>query len=592
MTLAASPSPFAVLRRRNFTLMWTGQLVETIGASLTSLAASILVFRETGSAMSVGLMLMATAAPSLLVGLVAGVFVDRYDRRRIMIAADVLRALLVLLIPFLTQFGVAWLYIVVMLISAVGQFFDPAYESILPETAPDEELAAANSLNAVATFGSTAIGFAASGLIASRYPIAYAFYANAVAYLFSASCILFLKVPKIEVTDKTSVGMVFSNLKSGLDYLFKSPVLRSLFLLAIPITISFGLSNSLLLPFATRALQATEFEYGLQEGVTSVGFVISSLLMAGFLNRWREGQWMVVSLLGMGLAGIVYSLLHSVPIALAVQFLSGFLNSPYSIARRLLVQRNTVAEVRGRVASALIVSSNLFFLVGMGAAGLADLLDVRLLYLASAVLTIGCGVWALVLPGLGQPAAEWRKALALLRAAPTARTAETGRGVTPADMELLVGLLPSLGGLSRAEREALMIQGRILDVAPGTRLTQAGDRSDSAYFVLAGKAVAGISEGQGNYHSLSGMTAGDFFGEIAALTGAARTADVVAEEPTQLLQVPASILRVIMAQPAFSQVVLKRMSERLARTSIHDLPRFAGLDEQSARELREEPAAT
>jgi CRP-like cAMP-binding protein len=158
-------------------------------------------------------------------------------------------------------------------------------------------------------------------------------------------------------------------------------------------------------------------------------------------------------------------------------------------------------------------------------------------------------------------------------------------------MDLLVGLLPSLGGLSRAEREALMTQGRILDVAPGTRLTQAGDRSDSAYFVLAGKAVAGISEGQGNYHSLSGMTAGDFFGEIAALTGAARTADVVAEEPTQLLQVPASVLRVIMAQPAFSQVVLKRMSERLARTSIHDLPRFAGLDEQSARELRAEPAA-
>src|SRR5512139_404952 len=179
MTLASSPSPFAVFRHRNFSLMWTGQLVETIGSALTSLAASILVFRETnGSALSVGLMLMATAAPSLLVGLVAGVFVDRYDRRRIMIAADVLRGALVLLIPFLAQYGVAWLYIIVMLISAVGQFFDPAYESILPETAPDEELAAANSLNAVATFGSTAIGFAASGLIASRYPIAYAFYAN------------------------------------------------------------------------------------------------------------------------------------------------------------------------------------------------------------------------------------------------------------------------------------------------------------------------------------------------------------------------------------------------------------------------------
>ena len=81
--------------------MWTGQLVSTMGSALTSLAASIYVFRLTNSAMSVGLMLMATAAPSLLVGLFAGVLVDRFDRKRIMIAADLMRAVLVFLIPFL-----------------------------------------------------------------------------------------------------------------------------------------------------------------------------------------------------------------------------------------------------------------------------------------------------------------------------------------------------------------------------------------------------------------------------------------------------------------------------------------------------------
>ena len=81
-------SPFAIFRNRNFTLLWTGQLVSTIGNALASLAASILVYRLTGSALSVGLMLMATAVPSIFVGLIAGVFVDRYDRKRIMIAAD------------------------------------------------------------------------------------------------------------------------------------------------------------------------------------------------------------------------------------------------------------------------------------------------------------------------------------------------------------------------------------------------------------------------------------------------------------------------------------------------------------------------
>src|SRR5262249_41938378 len=113
--MTARASAFAIFRNRSFTLMWTGQLISTVGSSLTSLASSILVLRLTGSALSVGLMLMATALPSLFVGLIAGVFVDRYDRKRIMITADLLRAVLVFLIPFLISFDIAWLYVMVML---------------------------------------------------------------------------------------------------------------------------------------------------------------------------------------------------------------------------------------------------------------------------------------------------------------------------------------------------------------------------------------------------------------------------------------------------------------------------------------------
>ncbi len=579
----------SVFRHRDFSLMWSGQLVSTIGSALTSLAASILVYRETGgSALSVGLMLIATAAPSMLVGLVAGVFVDRYNRRRIMVFADLLRAVLVFLIPFLVPYNIAWLYVLVILTSAIGQFFDPAYESVLPEVAPDEELAAANSFMAISSFGSTAVGFAASGLIAAKYPIAYAFYLDAISFLISAGCIFFIKVGKVEVTEETSLAVVVNNLKFGIDFLFKSPVLRSVFLLAIPMSLSFGLVNSLLLPFATRALNATTFEYGLQEGLTSVGFVIASLLMAGYLDRWREGQWMVVGLAGMGLSALVYSQLHSVTLAIAVQMLSGFMNAPSNIAQRIVVQRNTSTEIRGRVSSALFVCKNVFLLVGMAAAGLADVVDVRWLYLFAGLVMLGCSIWALVLPGLGQPAAEWKRALALLRSAPVVSSLGAGRAVLPSDVDLLVGLLPSLSGLSRADREQIMTQGRMVEVEPGTKLTTTGEVGDLAYFVLAGKAVAGIAGGQGDYHSLSSMGAGDYFGEIGALTGAPRTADVVAEETTQLLQVPAAVMRLLMGYPAFSQMVLSRMSERLARTSIHDLPRFTGPDQQDARQLRQE----
>src|SRR5574339_1267007 len=101
MSETASVSPFSIFRNRNFSLMWSGQLVSTMGTALTSLAASIYVFRLTSSAWSVGLMLMATAAPSLLVGLFAGVFVDRYDRKKIMMISDTLRAILIAIIPVL-----------------------------------------------------------------------------------------------------------------------------------------------------------------------------------------------------------------------------------------------------------------------------------------------------------------------------------------------------------------------------------------------------------------------------------------------------------------------------------------------------------
>ena len=97
----AAPSMFSVFRNRSFTLLWVGQLISSMGSALTTLAASILVYRLTGSALSVGLMLIATSSPTILIGLIAGVIVDRYDRKRIMLISDLLRAVLIFLIPFL-----------------------------------------------------------------------------------------------------------------------------------------------------------------------------------------------------------------------------------------------------------------------------------------------------------------------------------------------------------------------------------------------------------------------------------------------------------------------------------------------------------
>jgi len=210
----------------------------------------------------------------------------------------------------------------------------------------------------------------------------------------------------------------------------------------------------------------------------------------------------------------------------------------------------------------------------------------RTLFFVSSLVLLGVGALVLVLPGLGQPAAEWRRAMSLLRAAPAAPGLSSGRAATLADFDVLAALLPSLSGLNARDREALLGQARVSEAASGATIIRHGDTSDAAYFVLAGRAVAGIATDDGDYRSLSTLNPGDFFGEIAALTGAPRTANVVADEPTTLLQVPARSLRGLMSDPGLGQLFLSKMTERLSRTHLSDLPRLAGPDQQSLRELR------
>lgn len=584
-----APSPFSVFRKRDFRLLWSAQLVSTIGTALTDLAAGILIFKATNSAFMVGLMFIATALPTLAIGLFAGVFVDRYDRRRIMVAADLIRAAIVVSIPFLVSINLALLYVAVAAVSTISQFFNPANDAVLPEVATDEELAAANSWIMISSFGSTSVGFALSGLLAAAFSVEWAFYLDAVTFLISAALLLWVRVGKIQVEGETSVRVVVANLKEGVATLVGTPVLRSLFLVSAPVYLSFGLWNVLLLPFAINVLGAGEFEYGIQEGLTSVGFVVGSLLMARYADRWREGSWIVLSTLAMGIVGVLYGMATSIIVAIALVTLSGFFNAPSSVARRLIMQRSTPREMRGRVFSAFAVARDVTFLIGISLAGLADIIDVRLLVVASSIVLIVAGLWTTVMPGLGRPAAEWRRAMSALRGAaetPAVAAPATVRAATLADFDRLAGHLPALARLDESQRGALLGAATVRDVPGGATIVREGEVGDAAWFILDGRVLAGTPDAEGGYRSLSAMTEGDFFGEIAALTGSRRTATVVAEQPTSVVEIPAATLRALMAVPELGSLFLSKLTERLNRTNNADLPRFAGVDQASLRDLR------
>src|SRR4029453_2636612 len=326
-----------------------------------------------------------------------------------------------------------------------------------------------------------------------------------------------------------------------------------------PVLFAFGLWNVLLLPFAVgtppNGLGGTEFQYGLQEGLTSLGFVFGSLLMAKYIDRLPEGTWMVISFTIMGIVGILYGLASNIWVAIILGTIPGFAQPPSSISRSLVLQRNTPREYRGRVFSAFFVTRDVLFLAGMATAALAELIQIRLLIVTASSILIGAAVLTQLLPGLGRPAAEWRRAIQLLRTAPTATGAPTVvRPATILDFDKLAIKLPALALLDANRRAEFVSKAKVREADTGAPIVRQGDAGDSAYFILEGSVVAGTPNEDGSYRSLATMGEGDFFGEIAALTGSRRTANAVAEQPTTLLEVPATTLRRVMDIPALSPV--------------------------------------
>jgi MFS transporter, DHA3 family, macrolide efflux protein len=581
---------FAIFRKRDFSLLWLAQLVSTIGSSLTDLAAGILVFRLTGSALNVGLVLMVTALPTLFVGLFAGVFVDRFNRKRILLASDLLRGILVLMIPFGFQLlgndrGMVLMYVLLFLAATVRTFFDPAWESVLPEIASEEELTSANSFLSISSFGSTAIGFALAGLLAG-IDIHLPFFIDAGTFAVSFLFVLAVRIPAHAAEEEsTTIGVIVENLKVGAQYLWRTRLLRWLFIINLPIMLSFGLWNVLLLPMAIRELNASEFEYGLQEGVTSVGFVLGSLLMARFGDRLPEGTWMVSGTVLMGVFGIAYGLAPNIQVAIVLVMITGFLNSPMSIARRGLMQKNIPRAMRGRVFSAFAVSRDVVFLIGMAGAALADIYPVRVLIVVSGLLLLGAGIVAQLAPGIGRTGTEWRRALQLLATAPAAARVGAGRAATMIDFDRLLGVMPEIGAVSMNRRAGFVTDLTVARAAPGEAIIKAGDPGDAAFFILGGKVVAGIPD-QDGYRALSTMGPGDFFGEIAALTGSARTANVVADEETDLLEMPKASLQELLELPPLNELINAKLNERLGRTSTTDIPRLSRPDQDALRDLR------
>ena len=193
---------------RPFRTLWYGQLVSQLGDWFDSIALFALLLRLTGSGTAVALVLVAQFLPPALVGLWAGVVVDRLPRKRVMIAADLGRASLVLLLLLIRTPDLVWLaYVVTALKFAVGAFFEPARSAAIPSLVRPDELVAAHAISGITWSAMLAIGAALGGLVVGTLGVTTAFVVDSLSFLLSALFIARVPLPRRGANTRRATGL-------------------------------------------------------------------------------------------------------------------------------------------------------------------------------------------------------------------------------------------------------------------------------------------------------------------------------------------------------------------------------------------------
>jgi len=387
-----------LLRNRNFMALWIGQLISFIGDYFVILAVPIAVNRMTGSAMMVGFAYMAAALPALALGPVAGVFIDRWDRRKVMITADILRGLTVLVLLAVDSAEMVWLfYLINFLIACISQFFLPARTAVLPLIVNDKDdwLTANGMMQVIGTAGFLA-GPALAGFTIGLWGEKVAFIANAVGYFTSAVAVFTMRVPHLQRSAAPSPDPfkeVLSELKAGMSFLFASRSLVGVTACLTIMQLGMGALMVLWIPFLNRLFGQGAAGIGLVDSAFGSGLLVSGLAL-GWLSK-RAGKPAIISW-GLVAMGLLTSVLGYVPafwMVVAGNVIYGLFWTPVSSALMTIQQLSTPDEMRGRVASSTNAFINAGALISMSAAAFtADAIGLRNVFVIVGGLILLSGV--------------------------------------------------------------------------------------------------------------------------------------------------------------------------------------------------------
>ncbi len=388
------PGVFAPLRVANYRWLWIGQFVSMIGDKINQIAMAMMVYAVTGSMFQMGLMLGITLLPAALFGLLAGVYVDRWDRRRTMIWADLVRAGLVAVIPFVARFGIGWVYVIAFMVSSVSLFFIPAKRAIIPDLVPADELMAANSLDdtaeAVAEFAGLAVGAALVALLGH----AIAFGVDAASFVFSAIMIARISLPRRVATAEEDTTGVWSEAVAGLRFIWNSTVLRDLIGVYASAAVFAAGAIALSYALALQRYNAGAPGVALLDAAVTAGTILGALAV-GRSGEGRAGAKFLVGIAGFGLSLIAVAFTQTIWAAVPFLVVCGVANMWFVVPATTILQTRSTGPVRGRVMAASTSVNRIAMVAGVIAVGaLADSVSLEWV-----VAGVGAGAMLVALAG-------------------------------------------------------------------------------------------------------------------------------------------------------------------------------------------------
>ncbi|HEY6408498.1 MAG TPA: MFS transporter, partial [Ktedonobacteraceae bacterium] len=382
---------------RNFVLLWIGQAISLLGDAIFDLTlivwiAAVLAKQQPWAPLAVSGVLVAATLPVILIGPLAGVFVDRWDKRQTMLWMDLLRALLVaslLLVtgavrfPFFAggrpslpvQLGA--IYSVVFFASICAQFFQPARLALMGDVVEEAQRAQASGLGQVTQSLASILGPPLAAPLLFGFGVQWALLINALSFGLSFLVLAAVQAPpsarSVEPGHGGTLGQEF---RQGLRFAFSHRVIRALIIASFITLLGAGAINALNVFFFTQNLHASVTLVGLMDAVFGIGIIVGALLAGAFALRIGLERTLSWTVLAAGIVFLILARMTNLGAALGLIALLGVFQAGISVSIGPLVLKVTPRFLVGRVAAVLTPSSTLASLVAVVLAG----------YLASTVL--------------------------------------------------------------------------------------------------------------------------------------------------------------------------------------------------------------